>query len=199
LKATIKYIVLIICILIASIPSWAQKDSAIQLYLLAKKNDSGLVQTKKIEAIQLYKINKLIDSNLVQTNKKVNPDSLISYAFSFSGKRYKRGGTTVNGFDCSGFTMVVFKQFGIKLPHTSAGQSFIGVEVPKKQISKGDLLFFRGANSKRKGIGHVGIVISNKGDPVQFIHSSSSAGVRVDRLEADYYKKRFMKATRVLF
>jgi cell wall-associated NlpC family hydrolase len=137
----------------------------------------------------------------VQTPKKsgkISPDTLIQYAFSFSGKRYRRGGTTINGFDCSGYTMMVFKKFGIKLPHSSAAQSLVGIEVSRKQIRKGDLIFFRGRNSRRRGVGHVGIVISEKGEPVKFIHSSTSSGVRVDLLESPYYKKRYIKTTRVL-
>jgi cell wall-associated NlpC family hydrolase len=124
-------------------------------------------------------------------------DSLIQYAYTFVGKRYKRGGTTVKGFDCSGYTMTVFKQFGIKLPHTSAGQGLVGVEVSKKNISKGDLILFRGRNRRSKRIGHVGIVISEKGEPVRFIHSSTSEGVRTDRLEFAYYKSRYLKTVRL--
>lgn len=156
--------------------TWAQNDSSYQLYLLPKPFDS---------------VTEIV-------NKKLQPDPVLEYAKTFLGDSYKRGGTTAKGFDCSGFTMMVYKKFGVKLPHTSAGQSFMGVEIPRKLISKGDLLFFRGRNSRRQGIGHVGIVISEKGDPIQFIHSSTSSGVRIDRLDAEYYKKRYMKATRVL-
>ncbi len=176
LNRTKSYITLIICILALSCKVKAQVDSPVQLYLLQKP----------------------IDTLAFKPKAKLHPDTLITYAKSFMGDRYRRGGTSEKGFDCSGFTMMVFRKYGIKLPHTSAGQSFMGVEVPKKLISKGDLLFFRGRNSRRRGIGHVGIVISEKGEPVQFIHSSSSSGVRIDRLDAEYYRKRFMKATRVL-
>lgn len=149
-------------------------------------------------AIQLHLLFSASDSITPKAAKKLHPDSVIQYAFSFMGDRYKRGGTSSKGFDCSGYTLTVYKKFNIKLPHTSAGQSHVGVEIPKKLISKGDLVFFRGRNSRRKGIGHVGIVISEKNEPIEFIHSSTSGGVRIDRLESDYYKKRFIKATRVL-
>lgn len=124
-------------------------------------------------------------------------DSLISYAFSYFGNRYRRGGTGAKGFDCSGFTMVVYKQFGIKLPHTSAGQGLVGVYVAKQNIQKGDLILFKGANRRSKRIGHVGIVISNKGEDVKFIHSSTSHGVRVDVMNAAYYKSRYVKTVRL--
>lgn len=124
-------------------------------------------------------------------------DSIIQYAYTFIGNRYRRGGTGAKGFDCSGYTMTVFKAFGIKLPHTSAGQGLIGIDVSAANIQKGDLIMFRGRNRRSKRIGHVGIVISEKGDPVRFIHSSTSEGVRIDRLDFVYYRSRFLKAVRI--
>jgi len=125
-------------------------------------------------------------------------DSLIAYAQQYMGDRYRRGGTGGRGFDCSGFTLVVFRRYGIRLPHTSEGQSLLGVKIPINQVRKGDLLFFRRRSRNSRRIGHVGIVISNPGEPVRFIHSSTSSGVRIDYLDAPYYKKRYMKAARVL-
>ena len=125
-------------------------------------------------------------------------DSIISYANSFSGKRYRRGGTGAKGFDCSGFTMIVYRKFGIKLPHTSAGQALVGYEVSLRNARKGDLILFRGRNMRSKRIGHVGIIITSKGEPIQFIHSSSSDGVRIDKADYPYYKKRYMKIVRIL-
>jgi lipoprotein Spr len=158
----------------------------LQVYAQALASDSSRTDTMKVEFLP-------VDS--IKTKTRI--DSLISYAFSFEGKKYRRGGTTVNGFDCSGFTMTVFGHFGVKLPHTSAGQALVGVEVPVKQISKGDLIYFRGRNSAQSRIGHVGIVITERGEPVKFIHSSTSEGIRVDRMDAPYYKKRYVKTMRL--
>lgn len=183
MKAIILHIVLLLPILSFSQKADLQKvkpDTVLQLYLLF--NDSILK----------------VPNETKQLGGKNLTDSLIKIASSYIGDRYRRGGTSSKGFDCSGFTLVVFKHFGIKLPHTSAGQSLLGFEVPKKQIQKGDLLFFRSRSRRSRRIGHVGIVISDRGEPVKFIHSSTSSGVRIDNLEAEYYKKRFMKATRVL-
>lgn len=129
--------------------------------------------------------------------KAARVDSLINFAYSFLGDRYRRGGTSSRGFDCSGYTMTVYKKFGVKLPHTSAGQGLVGYEVNKNNIRRGDLILFRGRNRRSRRIGHVGIVISEKGTPVRFIHSSTSEGVRIDRLDFEYYKKRFVKAVRI--
>jgi lipoprotein Spr len=131
------------------------------------------------------------------TISKTKADSLVNYAYTFIGDRYKRGGTSTKGFDCSGYTLTVFKQYGIKLPHTSAGQGLVGVTVTRQNIKKGDLILFKGRSRKSSRIGHVGIVISEKGEPIRFIHSSTSEGVRIDRLDYVYYKKRYVKAVRI--
>jgi cell wall-associated NlpC family hydrolase len=125
------------------------------------------------------------------------PDSLVSFGLTFLGDNYKRGGTGAKGFDCSGYTMRVFRHLGIRLPHTSAGQGLVGVEVPRSQVRKGDLILFKGRSRRSRRIGHVGIVISQKGEPVSFIHSSNTDGVRIDRLDFDYYRKRFVKVVRI--
>lgn len=149
----------------------AKKDTVLLRTGSAKDETTGIVETKV--------------------------DSLIQYAYTFMGNRYRRGGASAKGFDCSGYTMTVFNAFGIRLPHTSAGQGLIGVEVSKANIKKGDLILFKGRNRRSRRIGHVGIVISDKGEPVRFIHSSTSEGVRTDRLEFAYYKNRYLKTIRI--
>jgi cell wall-associated NlpC family hydrolase len=139
----------------------------------------------------------LVSQNIAPLMAQTRTDSLIQYAYSFIGNRYRRGGTSAKGFDCSGYTMTVYKQFGIRLPHTSAGQGLVGVPVSRENIKKGDLILFKGRSRKSSRIGHVGIVISEKGEPVRFIHSSTSEGVRIDRLDYVYYKKRYVKTVRV--
>ena len=133
----------------------------------------------------------------IPAGEQTRVDSLIQYAYSILGNRYRRGGTSSAGFDCSGYTMTVFKHYGIKLPHTSAGQGLVGVPVARQNIKKGDLILFKGRSRKSSRIGHVGIVISEKGEPVRFIHSSTSEGVRIDRLDYVYYKKRYVKTVRI--
>lgn len=167
----------------------------------SQRSEKKFAPPDSFPAVKLWLADSLeeIDQQvLVRLKGKALADSLVAFAEEFKGDRYRRGGTGARGFDCSGFTLVVYRRFGIKLPHTSQGQSLLGVKVPIPQIQKGDLLFFRSRSRRSKRIGHVGIVISEKGEPVRFIHSSTSHGVRVDYLEAEYYKKRFMKAARVL-
>lgn len=140
---------------------------------------------------------KLKVTFLSPTPKILKADSMILFGKKYLGLNYKRGGTSNRGYDCSGYTMTVFRKFGIKLPHTSAGQGLVGMEVNSKNIQKGDLIFFKGRSRRRQRIGHVGIVISERGKPVKFIHSSVSDGVREDWLQSDYYRKRFVKVMRI--
>ena len=153
------------------------------------------------QAVHLWQDSSAILSDsifpITDNNTQSKLDNLIEYSYTFLGDRYRRGGTGTKGFDCSGFTMMVFKNSGIKLPHTSAGQGLVGIEVPKAKIKRGDLILFKGRNRRSKNIGHVGIVISEKDEPVKFIHSSVGDGVRIDRLDAEYYKNRYVKTVRL--
>lgn len=107
------------------------------------------------------------------------------------GVKYKSGGTTAKGFDCSGFTSYVFKELGISLPRTSASQSKVGQKVDKADLIAGDLVFF---NTSGKGVSHVGIYVGDG----KFAHASSSKGVIISELDSSYYKTRYMGARRVM-
>jgi len=107
------------------------------------------------------------------------------------GTPYKWGGTTTDGFDCSGFILYVFNKFDVKLPRTSESQSQSGEEVDQDNLQLGDLVFF---NTSGKGISHVGIYVGDG----QFAHASSSKGVRISKLSEDYYSKRYVTARRVV-
>lgn len=83
------------------------------------------------------------------------------------GKRYVWGGNGKRGYDCSGFTKAVFKKRGIKLPRNSWKQARVGKKVSRKNLRKGDLIFFN--SRKQKRVNHVGIYLGNG----RFIHASS--------------------------
>lgn len=116
-------------------------------------------------------------------------EQIISTAKEYLGTRYVYGGSTPNGFDCSGFTSYVFNQYDISLPRTSAGmhsQAGESVSTPEK----GDLVFF--ANNGR--VFHVGIYIEND----QFISATTSYGVKIDKVNDNYWGKYYIGAKRVL-
>jgi len=116
---------------------------------------------------------------------------LIRTALACRGARYRRGGTSRGGFDCSGFTRYVFAKYGVNLPHSSAAQSRIGRPVAKSELQPGDLVFFQ---TYRRGVSHVGIYIGNG----RFVHASTHGrGVTVDSLNSAYYAPRYRGARRV--
>lgn len=107
------------------------------------------------------------------------------------GVSYKMGGTTTNGFDCSGFTSYVFKKIGLALPRTSGSQYKVGTSIPKSQLKAGDLVFF---NTSGRGVSHVGIYVGGG----KFAHSSTSRGVTITALNSSYFAKRYVGAKRVM-
>lgn len=116
---------------------------------------------------------------------------VVRTAFTYRGTRYRYGGSSRGGFDCSGFTRYVYSQKGISLPHRAAEQFRHGKPVSKSELKPGDLVFFQ---TTRRGISHVGIYAGNG----KFIHASSAKGrVRVDSLTSGYYAARYRGARRV--
>lgn len=104
---------------------------------------------------------------------------------------YVWGGTTTNGFDCSGFVLKVFADLGIELPRTSGIQYQVGKSVAKNELQPGDLVFF---NTLGDGVSHVGIYYGNG----KFIHSQSVKGVSItDINDPHYWGARFIGAKRV--
>ncbi len=127
---------------------------------------------------------------------------LVSNVISFARKhlaiRYRSGGTTTHGFDCSGFTRFCFRKFGVSLPHSSAAQGTMGSAVDRSDAQPGDLIVFKGHSVTGNRIGHVGLITEVVGNRIKFIHSAWSGGVRYDYLHADYYQRRFMGVRRVV-
>ncbi len=123
-------------------------------------------------------------------------DAVVATALSFSGVKYRYGGTTRNGMDCSGLLYVSFQEIDFTLPRVSHEMAQEGEKVKIGQVRKGDLLFFR--TTRRGGkINHVGLVVEVEGDDVRFIHSTTSRGVIVSSLREGFWNYAFVKATRV--
>lgn len=117
-------------------------------------------------------------------------DKIIRTADSFIGVPYRWGGESVEeGFDCSGFTMTVYRLNGLELPRSSRAQWHAGVPVNRNEVKKGNLVFFRTTTSRK--ISHVGIYDGNG----RFIHAPGK-GKRVKRssLNNRYYKNRYAGA-----
>ena len=124
-------------------------------------------------------------------------DSILERGMSLIGTRYRFGGTSEAGFDCSGFIGYLFREeAGMNLPRST--REMINVDAPlvsRKNLEPGDLLFFA-TNGRRGRVSHAGIYLGDN----QFIHSSSrrSGGVRIDNLGDSYWSKTFIEAKRAL-
>jgi cell wall-associated NlpC family hydrolase len=124
-------------------------------------------------------------------------EEIINTALTYAGVKYKYGGTTRRGMDCSGLLYATFLEHDIYLPRVSFYMANEGEKIPLEQVSKGDLLFFTTSN-RRKRINHVGLVVEVDGDDIRFIHSTTSRGVIVSSLKEGYWNYAFVKATRIL-
>ncbi len=128
-------------------------------------------------------------------NAKVN--SVITYAKTFKGTRYKFGGTTKAGMDCSGLVFVAFKNQNISLPRVSRDMAKQGNRINLRQTTAGDLVFFKTDKSGRN-INHVGLVVETKNGTIFFIHSTSSRGVIVSSLDERYWNSAFVEVRRII-
>jgi cell wall-associated NlpC family hydrolase len=121
-------------------------------------------------------------------------DRIIRTGEKYLGTPYRygaRSGQTRN-FDCSSFVQYVFGQNGVKLPRTATQQSYVGKYVPRNQLQKGDLVFFK-LRSSNGNIGHVGIYAGNG----KLLHTWGPGGVRYDNMSASWLDWGYLKATRI--
>ena len=170
----------------------------------SKKNTqktTAVVEQERVEEIDnfdfLYE-NGNDDLNVGYESMTVN--SLLDEAMSHIGARYRSGSKGPNAFDCSGFTSYVFRQVeGTNIGSSSRDQYARNIPVSRSEMQRGDLVFFTSPSSGRN-VGHVGIVVDV--DPINrtfnFIHASSSEGVKISNSNDGFYARRFIGVRRVL-
>lgn len=131
----------------------------------------------------------------IPVSKATKGEQIAEYSKKFLGVPYKWGGATPEGFDCSGLTYYIYKQFGITLNRTAAGQSTQGVLVKKNELKPGDLLFFDTQGGNNGQVTHNGLYIGNN----KFIHSANPRTVvRITDLSDSYYTRTYVKAKRII-
>jgi len=119
-------------------------------------------------------------------------DLVCELARSFQGVPYRYGGTTPDGFDCSGLVCYVYAEAGIELPRTARQQSRAGRRVRRSGLLPGDLVFFR---THGDGVSHVGIYVGRG----LFVHAPSTGKtVRTDSLDDPWWSRRFVTGRRVI-
>ena len=121
------------------------------------------------------------------SNVPANPNGneIVAFAKQFVGYKYVYGGCTPSGFDCSGFTQYVYKNFGYSLSRSSSAQASNGVGVSKSSLQPGDIICFSGSSSSKK-VTHVGLYIGNG----KFVHAANARkGVIISNVDGDgfYY------------
>ena len=120
---------------------------------------------------------------------------LVETAERFIGVPYRWGGSSPDaGFDCSGLTMSVYHLNGLNLPRSSKEQFRTGVPIKRRQLSRGDLVFFATSGGGR--VSHVGIYAGRN----RFIHAPGRGKkIRIDSLSKRYYKSRYAGARTYLW
>ena len=157
---------------------------------------------KPIESKSAFVVKDVINNPNVDTNYDVKAfhgtdflDQLVSTASENIGTRYRSGGTTKAGFDCSGLMCTTFGAFDIDLPRTSFEQSQYGTKINNEDAQKGDLIFFK--TNGRGQVNHVGMVVEVNNGDIKFIHAASN-GVIISSIKEKYYSKRVTQINRVL-
>lgn len=137
----------------------------------------------------------------VKVNTTAKPtaeaESIVKYAKTFDGTRYKYGGTTKSGMDCSGLIYTSYKKHDVNLPRTTSGLKGTGEWIDLKEVNVGDLVFFA-TNKNSRNVNHVGIVTNVRTGNVEFIHASTSRGVMISSIAEKYWYFSFVQARRVL-
>lgn len=163
-------------IVVSSLSKIDKKEKTVST---AKKPDAKTEENKKKETT-------------TNSSKKSGSD-IVAFAKKYIGYRYVYGGTTPNGFDCSGFVYYVFNSCGYKISRGCSGQMSTGKGVSKSNLQPGDIIFFN--NGGGGSIGHVGIYIGGG----KIVHAANSRrGVTTDTINSGYYSQYYHSARRVI-
>ena len=156
--------------------------------VIATNNEDETKSASSIEKLSglQFKYAMLLDVD-VEDLKNI---TLFGFIENWLGTRYRMGGTTKRGIDCSALTgSLLMAVYGFAVPRTARGQYKATEHLKKDELKEGDLVFF----NTHGGVSHVGLYLENN----YFVHASSSQGVTLSNLEDSYYAKRFICGGRV--
>src|SRR5688500_11349687 len=163
----------------------AGKTSGRQSAGINNYHNSRSSSVEKASEIQLkYAVLLNTEVELLQDNR------LLEHVDEWYGTRYRYGGTTKSGIDCSAFVQAVYlSAFALSLPRTARDQYRNSRIISATEMKTGDLVFFNTTG----GISHVGIYLQNN----KFIHASTSQGVTISDMFDPYYLRRFIGIGRI--
>ena len=167
---------------------------------LLKLRSSKVIETKSLP-VEPVEVKEEIDNKDFNTNTNrvydaAFVDELVLKASENIGTRYRSGGTSTDGFDCSGLMYYTFSSYDIKLPRSSVEMASYGLKIDAQNAQKGDLIFFKTRGSGR--INHVGMVVEVLDGEIKFIHSATHGGVIISSTKESYYQRNLAQVNRVL-
>lgn len=117
-------------------------------------------------------------------------NSLYQLIEEWWATRYRYGGQTKSGIDCSAYAGTLISSiYGISLPRTARNQYSICTKLDREELKEGDLVFF----NTRGGVSHVGVYLGNG----YFTHASVGSGVTINNLDEKYYNRKFITGGRI--
>jgi cell wall-associated NlpC family hydrolase len=123
-------------------------------------------------------------------------DVAINNAMKYEGVRYRYGGSTNKGMDCSGLLHISFAEAGETVPRTSMSFFQAASPIEVKEVKKGDLMFFATGRDRKK-INHVALVVEVTPAEVRFVHATVSQGVTVSSLNEPYWLGKYRSSGRL--
>jgi lipoprotein Spr len=148
-----------------------------------KSNERSAVEKANVLQIR-YAL--MLDTEI----EEVKNLEVYTFVDDWYGTRYRLGGSTKSGIDCSAFTQIFFTSlYGITIPRTAREQYSKATKVSRTHLKMGDLVFF----NTRGGVSHVGIYLQNN----KFVHASTSEGVMISDLYDNYWLRKFIGAGRM--
>jgi cell wall-associated NlpC family hydrolase len=137
-----------------------------------------------------------VESKNVAVVELTLADEIVNLAKENIGIKYRSGGTSATGMDCSGMVYATFKKKDITVPRSSSDLARHGFKISKGEAKPGDLIFFK--TNGRSVINHVGIVTEITENDIKFVHASVHRGVIISSLSETYYTKAFVQINRVI-
>ena len=191
----------------------------LQKILRQKKQHANALKIERFVQQQLKNVNEygidrskppLVNNKPIKPNKKNNKNAtekpteskslslrerIVAFARKYVGVKYLWAGNSPKGFDCSGYIGYIFKNHGIIMPRSAAGQKENSTKLKVIEAFMGDLVFFKSGSK----ITHVGLIISKPKEPLTMIHSSSSKGIIITNIDqSTYWKQKLSGAGRVI-